>query len=219
MATRVKKAAATAEAKSEFHAHLDTFKKSMATLKASMLACSQLALKHFQQHGDLSQVQEFHDAMLEHGKNVTRINALKAWLRDNAPITMEGGRFIKRKGLDAEEEKAAWNMARAMEKPFWDYLPDTEVFVWEIKDVFTALEQTVNRFTKDSEARKAASEEDKKKLDEVVRIVHAMAKGQRVAVMVDVSSLPTPEEEKAAAAAAKAAETEAGVAEAIAKVA
>lgn len=207
-----------AEAKSEFHAHLDTFKKSMATLKAAMLACSQLALKHFQQHGDLSQVQEFHDAMLEHGKNVARINSLKAWLRDNAPISMEGGRFIKRKGLTADEEKAAWNMAKAMATPFWDYLPDTEIFVWEIKDVFQSLEQTVKRFTKDSEARKAASEEDKKKLDEVVRIVHAMAKGQRVAVMVDVSSLPTPEEEKAAARAASETE-EPGRADAIAKVA
>lgn len=203
MAKRTERAgkAANGDAKAEFYHHLDVFKKSMATLKAAMLACSQLALKHFQKHGDLSQVQEFHDALVEHGKNVTRVNAFKAWLRDNAPISMEGGRFIKRKGLTAEEEKAAWNMDRAMATPFWDYLPDTEVFVWEIKDVFQSLEQTVKRFKRDNPDKiKAASDEDKRQLDTVERIIHAMAQGREVRVIMPVNSLPTADEEKAAAA-------------------
>ena len=189
-----------------FEQHLEVFKRTTAISKAAALACSQLALTHFQKHGDASQIQLFHDAMPE---NYLRRNAFKAWLRDHAPITMEGGRFAKRKGLTPEQEAAAWNMERAMNTPFWEWAPESETFIWDIQNVYEALERTVQGFTKETDKRKPASPEEKAKLDEVVRIIHAMAKGQRVSVFVDVKSLPTPAEEKAAAATATAETSEA----------
>jgi hypothetical protein len=103
------------------------------------LELSKMALQHFHDHGDVAYIQKFHDAMPE---NYARRTAFKLWLRDNAPITMEGKKFLK----DKDEDAIEFNLERAFGKPFWEYAPEKETIVWKADTFITQLERDIKRY-------------------------------------------------------------------------
>lgn len=123
----------------KFEEKLAKFIKVTTVSKQLALELSIMALEHFKEHGQVAQLQQFHDAMPE---NFHRRAALLLWLRDHSPITMEGGKFFK----DKTEDAIAFNLEGALAKPFWDYAPPKEQVQFGKDDVIVQLKRVVSRF-------------------------------------------------------------------------
>jgi hypothetical protein len=134
-----------------FEKALKGFVKATASSMKYALACSQLALTHFQEHGDLTPAQRFLEAM---PKNYVRRAAFLKWLAAHAPVTMENGKLLK----DKSDKAIDFNLDGAFAKPFWEFAPDQEEVIFSKADVLAAFMATVKRFRKDK--TKPATEAD-----------------------------------------------------------
>lgn len=100
---------------------------------------SQMALEHFQKHGDTGYLQRFLDAM---PKNYTRREAYLKWLVDFAPVKMEQGKLLKVPGSD----HSAIDLAAAFKKAFWDHHPERDIENFTAENVVVGLQRVVKRY-------------------------------------------------------------------------
>lgn len=125
-----------------FDKALAVFISSTKTSMEAALQCSHLAIKYFEEHGDLGQAQRFIDAM---PKNYVRRTAFLKWLAAHAPVTMEQGKLIK----DKSDNAIDWNVDAALIKPFWDFAPDKEDMHWGKDDLVAQINKLVKRYSGD----------------------------------------------------------------------
>ena len=93
--------------------------------------------------GDLSFAQKFLESM---PKNYIRRQAFLTWLSDFAPVTMDGSKLIKDKSEAAV--KRGWRVDLAIATSFWEYSPVPALKIFGSKDVVTAVQQAVAKFSK-----------------------------------------------------------------------
>lgn len=133
-----------------FDVALQRFMRSTAVSMASARMCAEMAIRHFEAHGDLSLAQRFYDA-IANGKanNYVRKAAFVKWLAAHSPVTMAGGIFKK----DTKETAVQFNVKKACEKSFWEYAPDPEAIVFEATDVVKMISNVVKRLSNDEKAK------------------------------------------------------------------
>lgn len=115
---------------------------------------SEMALSHFCEHGDVSQLQTFHDAM---AKNFARRVAFVTWACTHAPLQFDKTKFSK----DKTSPERKLTLADAVKVPFWDFAPEKPVSFFLPADVYEAAVKAVEKFTrgeKNKPADDAASE-------------------------------------------------------------
>lgn len=154
------------EAQERFTKRLKTFEKSINTSKSAIREASEIALQHFEKHGDTSLLQRCLDSVETHGKNFVRVAALKMWMRDHSPLTMVDGKLVK----DVSEDANKFNIEAALKTPFWDYAPDTEQVQFTASDIVTALKHALNKF-KNEKKYKPADEAAKAEIAKAERAV------------------------------------------------
>lgn len=140
MAQRVKTLQASGNA---FKIALREFSKSAHNTMKYARICAELAILHFEQHGDLVYAQAFLDNM---PKNFVRRAAFLKWLAAFSPVTMSQGKLAKDKGAKA----ISFNTEKALATPFWDFAPDPENVMWGETDVVKALKSAIRRFDGDN---------------------------------------------------------------------
>lgn len=125
-----------------------TFENTLRAYKRNTKAGKELARKlanaaivHFSLHGDLRYAQAFNDAM---DANYSRKPAFLAWLYAHAPVAQKDGKLVK----DKSEQAVAFNVAGALAKPFWDYLPEKQFQPITETDVVIILERAIARMEK-----------------------------------------------------------------------
>ncbi|HKI62893.1 MAG TPA: hypothetical protein VKA31_11420 [Mariprofundaceae bacterium] len=118
---------------------LKQFKSATTSSMKYARICAEMALREFADSGNLSQCQQFLDAM---PKNYTRKAAFVQWVVDHSPLLLADGKFQKDKSDTANK----LNIDGAMTKPFWDYVPEKPIINYSAKDVIEALERTIKRF-------------------------------------------------------------------------
>lgn len=144
-----------------FEQLLALFVSSQKRAKEYASQCAEMALKHFEKHGDLSYCQKFHDAIDEKfGRRVVFL----AWLRAYSPITIEKGQLKKDGSPDAPE----FNVEKACSRPYWehDLVPKEQIYFGG-DDVVTQINRVVSRF--ESERYVAKDEAAIAKVNEVKR--------------------------------------------------
>ena len=146
--------------------NLKGFKSSTQRSKNLALICSVAALEHFAEHGDVVYLQEMHDAM---PANYLRRAALLQWAKDHSPLTMgEDGKLAK----DKSDKARPFDIAKAKEKAFWDYMPEREVVFFDESDIIVSLERAIKRF--ESKNMKPKSEAAKAELDKAKDAIKAL---------------------------------------------
>jgi len=128
--------------------------------------CAEMAIQHYQEHGDLSYAQELLDAM---PRNYVRRVAFLKWLSAHSPVAMDGPKLVKDKS-DGHETR--WNIEAALATPFWDFAPDPEQISFVDTDVVTSLNSAIARF----ENEKRYSPKDKAASDKLAEAKAAVAK-------------------------------------------
>lgn len=137
---------------------IDTFEKALSLYKrasdnSQKLArqCAQMALRLFLEHGNITQCQQFLDAI---PANFQRRAAYVKWLMAFAPVSYEKGQL----SVDKSEGSKEANLDGALAVDWWDFAPDKEVIHFAKGDVIVQLERVVKRYTK-SDNYKAKDEE------------------------------------------------------------
>ena len=128
--------------KQAFEKLLATFVKSTAQSMEAARELANMAIRQFEEHGDLSYAQSFLDAM---PKNYIRRAAFIKWLGDHSPLSVEGETLTKDKSPDA----APFRVEVAILTSFWEYAPDPEVISYGSDDVIAAMKRTVAKFGKE----------------------------------------------------------------------
>lgn len=126
-----------------FEEKLEAFKNATTRSKKYALECSQMALQHFADHGNVHYLQMFHDAM---PKNYLRRNAFVKWAVDHAPLVWKESKF--RKDLDSTK---AVDLAKAFKTPFWDYNPENPITNYTSETVVEAFEKVIKKFDGDKQ--------------------------------------------------------------------
>jgi len=139
------------EKNDKFDKSLTDFKNATAKSMAAALICSQIALQHFHDHGDVSLCQRFHDAM---PKNYTRRSAFIKWLASFSPIALKGGEFAK----DKSDTAVDWNLEAAFAKPFWEFAPEKEILDFTSADIISDLKRVVKKFKNEDRSKPADAE-------------------------------------------------------------
>lgn len=132
-------AGAASSASSAFDKALKGFVASISKSMTFARECAEMAIRHFQEHGDVTYLQRFRDAMPE---NYSRRAAFDLWMRDHSPITMKDKRLVK----DNSETAKPFNIDGACAKPFWDYAPEREQVAFGADDVVISIERVLHRF-------------------------------------------------------------------------
>jgi hypothetical protein len=153
----------------DFDKGLKSWIQATSNSKDLARALSEVALKHFKDHGQVAKLQELHDTFTKHGKNYVRIAAFLKWLQAHAPITMLGGKFLKDKKKDWDETK----YLQAFDTPFWDFAPDPENVVWAYSDVVKTLTSALKKFEKDNYS--PVNEEALQKFEKAKALVASLA--------------------------------------------
>lgn len=128
-----------------FDAALKQFVKSTKSSMVYAKACANMAIQHFQEHGDLCHAQSFLDAM---PANYVRRVAFMKWLTAHSPATLgeavkgEGRKLIKDKSPDA----VAFDVEGALAVDFWEFAPDLEVISFNGQTIDQALRAVIKRF-------------------------------------------------------------------------
>ena len=128
-----------AKTKRSFDAALAAFIKGQNNLANLARECANLALTHFDEHGDVSYLQRFHDAFRQ---NFMRKKALVAWACEHMPLTYEGNKFSKNKADDAVKP----NLTAAVAVDFWDFKPEGAIEFYVGSDVLKALNKILDNF-------------------------------------------------------------------------
>lgn len=115
-----------------FQQKIVEFKKVNALSMTLARELSEMAFDHFEQHGNLDRAQQFYDALV---KDWNRRTAFVAWLCDHSPAKFENKLFKK----DRRPEARDFNASGAKAHPFWEYLPEAEVKVYNSVDVVNDL--------------------------------------------------------------------------------
>jgi hypothetical protein len=129
----------TNKAPKTFLEMLEAFKTATSRSKKLALDCSQMALQHFADHGNVHYLQLFHDAM---PKNFLRRGAFIKWACDHAPLVWKESKFRK----DTSEAAVTLDLARANKVAFWDYNPETPILNYNSDNVIAAFEAVIKRF-------------------------------------------------------------------------
>lgn len=120
------------------------FKGATTQSKEAIRNASEMALRHFAEHGDVVWLQDCLVAIEEH-KNYVRRAAFLKWAAAHAPLTLEEGKLVKDKSKTAVE----MNIEGACKQPFWEFAPDPEQVNFSTDDVVVALKRTVKKFHRD----------------------------------------------------------------------
>jgi hypothetical protein len=108
--------------------------------------CADMAILHFEEHGDLCYAQAFYDAI---PNNYGRGVAFLKWMAEFSPmqVTSQGKkRVLSKDTVRAEKEgDDAFNTEKALETPYWDFAPDKEQYVYEEADVIKLMDRVVKR--------------------------------------------------------------------------
>jgi hypothetical protein len=107
---------------------------------------SEMALKHFFEHGNTARCQQFLDAIEgEAGKNYVRRAAYVLWLKEHAPITMDGKKLVKDKAREFDSEL----LEKALETPFYDFAPDKEDVFFKADNVVKDLKAVIAKYNRE----------------------------------------------------------------------
>lgn len=153
----------------------NALKRFSLSTKAAMhfaRVCAELALQHFNDHGDVSLCQRFLDAM---PKNYNRRAAFERWLQKYSPITKVDGLFAK----DKSETAVKFNLEAAFKQPFWDDVPDPEAVVWDDSDVIRSLQSALKRFKREN--AKPVNDEAKASFERIEAAVSAAIAAEKAA--------------------------------------
>lgn len=153
----------TARKPVDFDTALGRFIKATKDSMTYARQCAELAIKHYQEHGDLSQCQKFLDAM---PKNYTRRVAFLQWLAAHAPVTIADGKLLK----DRSENALDFNLDGAMAKPFWDFAPEKPIVNFTAADLADAVRKLIARYENADKMRPA----DDDAAQEIVAIKRAV---------------------------------------------
>ncbi len=134
--------------------------------------CAELSIMQFEDHGDLQFVYDFLSAIEKSGKNYVRKAAYISWLAAHAPIAFDKDK--KRLVKDKKANATAFNIEKAIAKPFWEFKPDTEVALFTKLDLLRALEGTVKRYENGNKF-KAANEATENMLIKAKAAITALA--------------------------------------------
>ena len=129
-----------------FNLQIGKYRKVSETSLKLARALSNAAILQFEEHGDLSYAQEFHDAM---PKNYARRAAFLKWMRDFSPFKSEAGHFVKDKSETAKD----FNTDGATTVDFWEHSPETELVLFGADNVVVALEKVVKAHTNTKKMR------------------------------------------------------------------
>jgi hypothetical protein len=157
-----------------------TFKQALelfvGTTQASMAAaqlCANKSLVQFYQHGDLQYVYDFMTVIEENAKHYVRRGAYVAWLCAHAPITVSDERkMVKDKSKDAvplTEE----NITKAINKPFWEFKPETDAQVFGLLDIVKAL-RSLAKTRQNDKKFKAANKKAETAIDKVIELANTL---------------------------------------------
>ena len=124
-----------------FNDALLAFRKSNALSRAWARYCAEHSLMHFSQHGDVTYIQRFHDALT---RNWNRRNAYVSWLVEFSPIAYDNGKFSK----DKRENAKPFNLTGALKEPFWDFKPEKEYGEMTLLGVFEMLFKSLDKAEK-----------------------------------------------------------------------
>lgn len=109
------------------------------------VACSQLALQHYYEHGDTAYIQQFWNAMTQ---NWNRRSAFATWIVTFSDAILEDNVWKKDKSdkhvVVTEEMKQ-----KAMEKSFFDFVPEKAITTFKAEDIQEAIRKLVARFEGD----------------------------------------------------------------------
>lgn len=125
---------------------------------------SNMALEHFAEHGDTSQLGKLFNAM---NKNQDRRVAFGTWAIAHAPITLDIATGVFKK--DSSEERVAHfkdgvgeavkcHLVQAAAKSFYDYAPVKEVMPFTGQDVVTRMRALIKRL--ENEAKFEATDDN-----------------------------------------------------------
>lgn len=145
--------------------NLQGFKSSTTASKNYAKVCSEAALEHFAEHGDVVYLQEFLDAI---PTNYGRKAAFLQWAKDFSPLAMKDGKLVK----DKSDKANPFDLPGAMSEPFWHHSPDTAigaVFFTE-DDVVKSLSRALKRL----EAKKPKTETAKIELYKAKALVASL---------------------------------------------
>lgn len=148
-----------------FEAALTRFKGVQTNAKKYARMCSELAIVHFHEHGDLSQCQKFHDAI---DRNFGRPVAFLLWLAKFSPVNIEKGHLTK----DVSPDAKPFDLEGAMKEPYWESEPNKEQITFSSDDVVVNLNRVIKRH--ESSRYEAADEAATAKLNEAKVAVAAL---------------------------------------------
>lgn len=129
----------------------ETWRKGVSNNKVLGAQLAQACGEHFAAHGDTSYIQDFYSDMRTAGKNYVRSSAFLAWLVAHFPVKLEQNKFVKDQELAAKmnwsnEEARNALIAKAAEKPFYDFAPEAVVQNYKADTVIEAFEKAIKRF-------------------------------------------------------------------------
>lgn len=123
-----------------FEVCLTKFQTNIQKAMKYVREASEIALRHFKEHGDLVYCQRLFDAI---PANYGRRAAYAKWLMDHAPVRFNQGKFSK----DKTDKAIEFNLDDAMKTAFWEYAPDKEKIGYTSNDVVKAVLSTLNKFS------------------------------------------------------------------------
>lgn len=140
--------------KRDFDTVLKAFVKTQGELVSLAREAANMAIVHFDEHGDVSYLQRLHDAFQQ---NFMRRQALVAWAADHMPLAFSQGKFSK----DKRDSAVVPNLAGALAIDFWEYKPEPTVEFYVGSDVIKALNRVLDGF---EGKRKEAADENAHKM-------------------------------------------------------
>ena len=142
-----------------FEKLLKAFTDATKTSMDAALELSHMAIKQFEQSGDVG-VNSFAQRFLNaQNKNYNRIDAYLNWMKAHSPLQVDGslkdGYTLskdKDKAKKAEAEgRDPFNMEGALAKPYWEFNKPTEGVVFGTSDVIKALKSALKKFGSDNQ--------------------------------------------------------------------